>query len=382
MHTDIVVIGNGMFGSAALRHLAERGHTVVGVGAGETLNNGEAQPSHRVYSSHNDEARLTRRQDRNAAWAQVTGRAVSNYRELERRSGISFFHDVGCLIASRPGGDGVSPDPRVVMDETGVDFTLYPPGDAAWRYTWPSLSFPDTHFVAHEPTPAGYLRPKRLIQAQNMLASNAGAQHITDTVVDVVQTATGFCVHTADELQITCARVLVAAGAFSNFNNLLPSPIDVTVKSEVIVLGKVTPTDAAQLGKYPTVKFMNDPGDLESIYMVPPVQYPDGCYYIKMGANTTHDVFFTRLEDVQRWFETDPDQVFLSMFEAQLRALWPDVAFTAVHTAPCVITRTPSSAPLIEHVANGLFIATAGNGGGAKGSDAWGELAADVIESW
>jgi glycine/D-amino acid oxidase-like deaminating enzyme len=116
--------------------------------------------------------------------------------------------------------------------------------------------------------------------------------------------------------------------------------------------------------------------------MVPPVQYPDGCYYIKMGANTTHDVFFTRLEDVQRWFETDPDQVFLSMFEAQLRALWPDVAFTAVHTAPCVITRTPTSAPLIEHVANGLFIATAGNGGGAKGSDAWGELAADVIESW
>ena len=63
------------------------------------------------------------------------------------------------------------------------------------------------------------------------------------------------------------------------------------VQPVVIVLGEVTPADAAQLGKYPTVKFMNDPGDLESIYMVPPVQYPDGCYYIKMGANTTHDVF-------------------------------------------------------------------------------------------
>ena len=93
-------------------------------------------------------------------------------------------------------------------------------------------------------------------------------------------------------------------------------------------------------------------------------------------------MFFTRLEDVQRWFETDPDQVFLAMFEAQLRALWPDVAFTSVHTAPCVITRTPTSAPLSEHVANGLFIATAGNGGGAEGSDAWGELAADVIEAY
>lgn len=111
MHTDIVVIGNGMFGSAALRHLAERGHTVVGVGAGETLNNGEAQPPHRVYSSHNDEARLTRRQDRNAAWAQVTGRAVSNYRELERRSGILFFHDVGCLLRAVLAATGSAPIP-------------------------------------------------------------------------------------------------------------------------------------------------------------------------------------------------------------------------------------------------------------------------------
>ena len=36
--------------------------------------------------------------------------------------------------------------------------------------------------------------------------------------------------------------------------------------------------------------------------------------------------------------------------------------------------------PLIQHLGDGLFVATAGNGGGAKGSDAWGENAALLVE--
>jgi sarcosine oxidase len=383
MKTDILVIGNGMFGSAATRHMAERGHKVLCIGAPRVPASEadiQRQPS-RVYSSHNDEARLTRRQDRNIAWAEVTGRAIGNYRELERRSGVSFFHDVGCLIAARPGGDGISADPLTVMNEIGVDYRLYDVGDRSWNKIWPDLSLPDTHFVAHEPAPAGYVRPKRLIHAQNVLATNAGAQLIDDTVVEVARAASGFLVRTAGNVQVEAERVVVAAGAFSNFNGLVPRTLDMTLKSEVIVLGEVTPADAARLALYPTVKFMIDPGELESIYMVPPVRYNDGRFYIKMGANTTRDVLLTRLEDVQQWFVTDTDPDFLSMFGPHLQALWPDVDFVSMRTEPCVITRTHTSLPLIENVVDGLFVAAGGNGAGAKGSDAWGERIADMIES-
>jgi sarcosine oxidase len=235
--------------------------------------------------------------------------------------------------------------------------------------------------VAHEPAPAGYLRPKRLIQAQNVLASKAGARLIADTVVDVQPTAMGFRIRTASDLEVEAKQVLVAAGGFANFNNLLPSSLDMTIKSEVIVLGEVPSAHAAQLSRYPTVKYMIDPGELESIYMVPPVRYPDGRFYIKMGANTTRDVLLTRLADVQRWFRADTDPDFLPMFELHLRSLWPDVDFLSVRTEPCIITRTPTSFPIIERVVEGLFVATAGNGAGAKGSDIWGERAADLIES-
>lgn len=309
-------------------------------------------PSGTDCSSHNDEARLTRRQDHSAAWAQVTGRAIGGYRELERQSGIEFFHDVGCLIAARPGADGVSADPVVGMDEIGVDHTLYRPGDRSWQDRWPSPSLPHSHYVAHEPAPAGCLRPKRLIQTQNVLASKAGAK-----------------------------QVLVAAGGFANFNNLLPSCLDMTIKSEVIVLGEVPSATATQRSRYPTVKYMIDPGELQSICMVPPVCYPDGRFYMKMGANTTRDLFLTRLADVQRWFRADTDLDFLPMFELHLRSLWPDVDFLSVRTEPCIITRTPTGFPIIERVVEGLFVATAGNVAGAKGSDIWGERAADLIES-
>ena len=268
-----------------------------------------------------------------------------------------------------------------VMNEIGVDYRLYDVGDRSWNKIWPDLSLPDTHFVAHEPAPAGYVRPKRLIGAQNVLATNAGAQLIDDTVVDVARAASGFLVRTAGNVQVEAARVVVAAGAFSNFNGLVPRTLDMTLKSEVIVLGEVTPADAARLALYPTVKFMIDPGELESIYMVPPVRYNDGRFYIKMGANTTRDVLLTRLEDVQQWFVTDTDPDFLPMFGPHLQALWPGVDFVSMRTEPCVITRTPTSLPLIEHVVDGLFVAAGGNGAGAKGSDAWGERIADMIES-
>ena len=61
-----VVVGNGLFGAATARHLAERGHEVVVIGAppvGPDVRNLPENdwPNHRVYSSHNDAARLTRR---------------------------------------------------------------------------------------------------------------------------------------------------------------------------------------------------------------------------------------------------------------------------------------------------------------------------------
>lgn len=379
------MIGNGLFGSATTRHLAERGHEVLNIGAAssgpDVRGTPEAQwPAHRVYSSHNDAARLTRLQDRDPSWADVTARAVAGYRRLEEASGITFFHDVGCLIVSRPGGDGINADPVEVMNATGVGFTLYAPGDSTWRETWPAISFPDTHYVAFEPSPAGYLQPKALIAAQNTLAERAGASFVVDTVSHISRADDRFSVETASGEAFLASKVVACAGAFTNFNGLLPEPASVSLKSEVVVLGEVSEATALELDGAPTVKYLIDVAELEAIYMAPPVRYEDGRYYIKMGANTSLDHRMTELAEIQQWFNTDTDPRYLSILEPVLRSMWPAVEFLSVRTQPCVITYSSNRIPIIEHKGHGLFVATAGNGGGAKGSDAWGERAALLVE--
>jgi len=392
--TEIVVVGNGLFGSAAVRHLAQRGRSVVCIGAASSGPDVRATTEsnwheHRVYASHNDAGRLTRLQDRDAAWAEVTARGVAAYRALEAESGIAFYHDVGCLIVSRPGGDGINADPLDIMNETGTEYVMHETGDLAWQQRWPEISFPPTHYVAFEPAPAGWIAPKRMIEAQNVVASRAGAQFIEDTVINVERHAvegssidasgTGHRVTTAGGLVVDAEQVLVAAGAFANFNGLLPEPVPTTLKSEVIVLGEVAPAAAEALARFPTVKYLCDPGDLEGIYMVPPIRYEDGRYYVKLGANTRLDQWMTELAEVQRWFNTDTDPDYLPIYEPVLRDLWPTVDFVSIRTQPCVITYTPDRFPLIDDLGGGLFVATAGNGGGAKGSDAWGADAAALM---
>ena len=58
---------------------------------------------------------------------------------------------------------------------------------------------------------------------------------------------------------------------------------------------------------------------------------------------------------------------------------WPGVGFVSFHTRPCLITYTADGVPAIEQVDDGLFLATGGNGTGAKSSDSWGLQAAELV---
>ena len=114
MRTDVIVIGRGLFGSATARHLAEAGASVVAIGPTAQ----GAAPG--IHSSHDDEARLTRRIDSDVRWAPFTAAAVDAYADIERRSGIEFHHPVGGLAAARPGGDGRNGDPMPFLAAHGL----------------------------------------------------------------------------------------------------------------------------------------------------------------------------------------------------------------------------------------------------------------------
>ena len=93
---DIAVVGLGLIGSGALRHLSGSGVSVVGVGPGEPAN----FATHRgPFASHYDSGRITRHLDPVREWAVLAARAIADYPTLEAESGIGFHRPVGVVLA-------------------------------------------------------------------------------------------------------------------------------------------------------------------------------------------------------------------------------------------------------------------------------------------
>jgi sarcosine oxidase len=99
----VIIVGRGMMGAAAARHLSGMIEGVALIGPSEPV---ERKSHHGVFASHYDEARITRSFDDNAVWATLAARSLDRYHEIEAKSGISFFTEAGCLFAGPPAQPG------------------------------------------------------------------------------------------------------------------------------------------------------------------------------------------------------------------------------------------------------------------------------------
>jgi len=95
----------------------------------------------------------------------------------------------------------------------------------------------------------------------------------------------------------------LAPGAFANFLNLLKRKLLVNIKGETTIWVKVNAAEAHRLAKLPSLLYEIAEPEIQNIYLVRPLQYPDGEFYLKMGANLSGDLFFNNLEDIQDWFK-------------------------------------------------------------------------------
>ena len=96
----VAVVGKGLIGSAAARHLAKAGHDVTLIGPDEVAG---AYADHKgSFASHYDEGRITRKNDRRAYFTRVSTAAISRYPEIAAESGIEFFTQSGAMLAGGP----------------------------------------------------------------------------------------------------------------------------------------------------------------------------------------------------------------------------------------------------------------------------------------
>ena len=374
---DYIVVGKGLIGSAAARVLSGMAPRVAVVGPDEP----EDQSRHDgVFASHYDQGRLTRLIARNPIYSKVSERAINNYPYLEEASGIRFHFPVGALTAITPDvPDGHVKSPIETARRLHREHTLYEMGDRSWRTKFPYIDFPDNYSVLFEPAPAGYVNPRDLLRAQLTIGEANGLTTIRETTVATRRSGDVIELRTAEGGAYRTKNLLVATGAFANAYDVLPRKLAVEPETEIVLLAEVSEADARERENVPTVMYLIDDPEIRDIYMTPPIRYPDGRFYVKLGANTVYDTHPLELEDIGDWFRKGDSDRCKPALERAVRSLWPGLRFLSFETKRCILTRTKSTYPMIDQVDDGLYVAVAGNGGAAKGSDAWGTIAAALV---
>ncbi|MGV3548856.1 NAD(P)/FAD-dependent oxidoreductase [Rhizobium sp.] len=368
------IVGRGLTGSAAARHLAEQVRGVVLIGPDEPVD----RATHKgVFASHYDESRITRTIDADENWARLANRSIARYRDIEARSGIRFFAEKGCLISGLSTGRSQQyiANVREAAERLGVSYERL--DDASLRARFDYFTFPDGSDAVFEPRGAGHVSPRNLVAAQTRLAELAGGAVIREQV-DAIHDRDGHVeIVTASGRAVTAAKVLVAAGGFSNRKGLLPDPLDMTVYGRTITFFEVEEAEVERLAGMPSMIF--EPEDAAGIYMLPPIRYPDGHFYLKIGGDVVNIALDTE-EDVRNWFKAPGDAGAREHLVRSMGDLVPGLAIKSVHTETCVVSYTPTGYPAIGWTSvPSIGVMAGGCGAAAKSSDEIGRLGAELL---
>jgi sarcosine oxidase len=199
---DVIVIGLGGMGSAALHHLAQRGARVLGI---ERFGR-----AHDRGSSHGETRLIRRSYFEHPSYVPLLDRAYTLWDELEKESATPLFDRAG-LVAI---GDPASPILRgieVTKEAHALAIERVGAREAAAR--WPLFRASDGEIALFEED-AGFLRVEACVRAHLDAAERAGAVIRTNTIAEWEEIDGAVRVRTPND-PFECGAVVVCAGAWS-----------------------------------------------------------------------------------------------------------------------------------------------------------------------
>ena len=266
---DVAVIGGGIMGAPAAHALAERGLRVALVASPEPA---EPRTHTGPFAAHYDVSRLTSRTQTDPLETALSDRSLEAFEALHAEVG-GVIRAYGALFLTAPGLD----EGRLTAAIDGGAQIL----DAvALRERYDFLHIPDDVVGFVEEGLPGIIDPRHVVATYVSRAVAAGAE-LFATHAEAINTTSPFTITIGTQDTIAAERVLVAAGAFSNRPGLLPRPLALRFKREVVALAELSPKEAAALSNYPPLVYQIAATDISNVYSAPPLSYPDGSIRLK-----------------------------------------------------------------------------------------------------
>jgi sarcosine oxidase len=359
MRKDVVVIGLGAFGSAALWRLAERGVDVAGIerhGIG-----------HHLGSSHGATRLFRIACQEHPGLAPIALKSLELWTGLGDETGERLVLQSGCLSTG-------APDSRPVSGAIA----------AAVAAGLPVVELSHEELVARQPQYAGLARgdvavwdpgagicyPERNVRAQTAAARRLGADVYPHTMVTGIETdPDGVTVHTPT-VEWRASQVVVAAGAW--LGTLLPGLPLAPRRTPLYWFRPRDPrSDEFSLEKFPA--FIWDRGDRESLWG----HGSADDYGVKIGLENPGASGFDP-EEMDRYIHLDSDIDELASAVAQA---FPGLEPRPDKVIPCVVTDSPDEQFLVGRLAaeSRVIVAGGDSGHGFKHAAGVGELLAQIV---
>ncbi|MFD5225938.1 N-methyl-L-tryptophan oxidase [Microbacterium sp. NPDC058342] len=359
MNKDVIVIGLGAAGSAALRAAARRGVDCLGVEQFEIAHDrGSSHGRSRLFRSGTSEG---------PEYVDLAARSRQLWRELEDETGEEIVTIVGGLSIA-PADSPLLADVRAAMDARDLPYELLDAKDLRERF--PQHHIEDRDRGVLDPG-TGVVRPELAIRLSVEAAQRAGAEvRIGVRATRITERSGGVDVQLSDGSTVSAAQVIVAVGAWTA-HLLTDYAVPLIVRRAV--LSWFTPRPGAERLFTPDVfpVFTRELDELSG-WGAPVIDE----YAVKIGL---HDQAGFEIDDPTA---NDPRVADweLERVEAFCAAQFADLIPVAQHARGCMITLTPDERFAIGRPEAGSRIVTlaACSGHGFKHSAAVGELGVQI----
>lgn len=201
-HYDVIVLGLGAMGSAALYQLSKTGQKILGIDM--------FSPPHSFGSSFG-ESRVTRQAiGEGTFYTPMVLRANVIWKEIEELSGEELYNHCGMLIAAYEEQNFLKNTVKAAKDFS-IEHQILHGSDV--EKLFPAFKTASTdHVFYYEPT-AGFLRPEKCIELQLHIARRNGAEiQINTEVISIDETENGITLHLAEGNRLRTKKLVVTSG--------------------------------------------------------------------------------------------------------------------------------------------------------------------------
>jgi sarcosine oxidase len=346
-------------GAAAARHLATAGEDVVVVGPEEP----EDWSQHEgAFASHYDEGRQFELASSEKVLVRLAKDSVRGFQEVEKATGIAFFRRHSNL---RVGPAGFSDDHYYNWDgidavgrEFGVETVHL--DDQGLSEKFPQFRFESGSRGLVEPN-GGVINPRRMVKAQLRAAEANRATVISDEVLALNRRSGDIEVVLKNGKSISADQVLIAAGAFTNSAKLLERRLAMYLYGVTAVLVEVPGEPRPDIPTF-TCRFGSEEKS-PVCFAMPPLQYPDGRWYIKGATASSVDSRTSGDGGIVPWFRGKDVWEGPKLVVGTLRKLLPGLEPGKARALPCKVSYMPTRNLYIDRIDERVSVAVGGTRG-------------------